>query len=295
MRVLLTGASGLIGRELVRLAPPEWELLALGRRPPETGTWLKADLADPIALQAILPDDLDAVVHLAQGRRYRDFPECAPEVVAVNVTATAILLDHAVRSGAGAFHLASTATVYRPSDAPLDETAPTEAQGIYAASKRSAELLCGPYASVLGCRVLRIFTAFGAERDGRLVADLVDRVESGRPVEIRGERGLVTSPIHAVDAARALVASVNHPPAPGDLDVVNVGGAESLGLEEMATAIGAALGREPLFDRRPGTDVGIVADRRRCVEVLGVPEPLAFAAAIAAELRPTVEAVEGLR
>jgi nucleoside-diphosphate-sugar epimerase len=205
------------------------------------------------------------------------------------VTATAVLLDHAVRAGAASFTLASTATVYRPSPRPLAEDAPTDPHGIYAARKRSAELLCEPYAALLGCRALRVFTVYGAERDERLVADLVDRVASGRPVEVRGERGLVTSPIHAPDVARAVIAAIGRPPARGALDVVNVGGAEALSLEDMAQAIGAALGREPAFDRRPGTDVGIVADRTRCRAVLGVPEPARFADAIAAELGAAVE------
>ncbi len=288
MRVLLTGATGLIGREVVRLAPPEWELLAVSRRPPDAGTWLEADLASPASLAAALPASADAVVHLAQARDYRDFPGCAPDVVAVNVVATAALLDHAVRSGARSFTLASTATVYRPGPEPLAEDAPLDPAGIYAASKRSAELLAGAYAPLLPCRALRIFTAYGAVRDGRLVADLADRVLTGRAVEIRGARGLITSPIHAPDVARAVIASVARPPDAGALDVVNVGGAEALGLEQMATAIGAAVGREPRFERSAGDDVAIVADRRRCASVLGVPEPARFADAIAAELRTAV-------
>lgn len=286
MRILLTGATGLIGREVVRQAPADWELVAVARRPVAGVRTVEADLADPAFARA-LPDGLDAVVHLAQAREYRDFPACAPGVVAVNVTAAAALLDHAARTGAGQVLLASTATVYRPGPAPLREDAPVRTRSIYGASKRSAELLAEPYAALLPCRALRIFTAYGAVRDGRLVADLVDRVEHGRAVEVRGERGLVTSPIHASDVARAVIAAVRRPPAAGELDVVNVGGAQALGIAEMAAAIGRVLGRDPVVERLPGEAPAFVADRAKCEAVLGVPEPLPFEDGLARDLVAT--------
>jgi nucleoside-diphosphate-sugar epimerase len=283
MRILLTGATGLIGREVVRQAPTGWELVAVARRPVAGVRTVAADLADP-AFAAALPSEVDAVVHLAQARGYRDFPDCAPEVVAVNVTATAALLHHAARAGAGQFLLASTATVYRPAAEPLREDAPTRIRSIYAASKRSAELLATPYAAQLPCRALRIFTTYGAVRDERLVSDLIARVEAGRPVHVQGERGMVTSPIHAADVARAVIAAVERPPATGELDLVNVGGAQGLGIADMARAIGRVLGREPVLEARAGEPAAFVAERTKCAAVLGVPEPIGFEAGLAREL-----------
>jgi nucleoside-diphosphate-sugar epimerase len=281
MRILLTGATGLIGREVVRQAPADWELVAVARGPIPGLATVAADLTDP-AFAAQLPEDVDAVVHLAQARDYRHFPECAPGVVAVNVTAAAALLDHAARCGAQVL-LASTATVYQPRPEPLTETAPVRVRSIYAASKRSAELLAVPYAAHLPVRALRIFTTYGPERDGRLVADLIHRVETGRAVTVQGEHGLMTSPIHTSDVARAVVAAVQRPPAAGDLDVVNVGGAP-LGIRDMAHAIGRAVGREPIFEAVAGAPPCFVADRAKCDRVLGVPAPLSFDAGLAIDL-----------
>jgi UDP-glucose 4-epimerase len=287
MRILLTGATGLIGREVVRQAPTGWELIALARRPVSgVAATLPVDLEQP-GFAAALPGDLDAVVHLAQAREYRDFPACAPAVVAVNVAATAALLDHAARSATGQFLLASTATVYRPAtiDAPaLREDGEVRCRSIYAASKRSAELLSAPYAAVLPARALRIFTAYGAVRDQRLISDLIARVEEGRAVSVQGERGMVTSPIHAADAARAVIAALQRPPAVGELDLVNVAGPQALSIREMAQAIGRVVGREPRFEARPGEPPSFAADRRKCEAVLGVPEPIAFEQGLAREL-----------
>jgi nucleoside-diphosphate-sugar epimerase len=284
MRILLTGATGLIGREVVRQAPAGWELVAVARRPvPGVAATVEADLAAP-GFAAALPGDLDAIVHLAQARAYRDFPACAPDVVAVNVDATAALLQHAATTGAGQVLLASTATVYEPRPAPLREDAPVRCRSIYAASKRSAELLAAPYATLMPVRALRIFTAYGAVRDGRLVADLVDRVERGRAVTVQGERGMVTSPIHAADVARAVIAAVQRPPERGELDLVNVGGAEALGIADMARAIGRVLGREPILEPRDGEPPCFVADRAKAMALLGLPDPAPFEEALAREL-----------
>jgi nucleoside-diphosphate-sugar epimerase len=284
MRILLTGATGLIGREVVRQAPADWELVAVARAQIPGIATVAADLADP-GFAALLPTGLDAIVHLAQARDYRHFPECAPGVVAINVTATAALLDHAARHGVGQVLLASTATVYQPRTEPLTEEAPVRARSIYAASKLSAELLATPYAAQLPVRALRVFTTYGPERDGRLVADLIHRVQSGHAVTVQGERGLMTSPIHTSDVARAIVSAVQRPPQTGALDVVNVGGAPQ-GIRDMAEAIGRQLGREPIFEAVDGEPPSFVADLTKRRAVLDVPEPISFAAGLAIDLEP---------
>jgi nucleoside-diphosphate-sugar epimerase len=206
-------------------------------------------------------------------------------VVAINVTATAALLDHAARHGVGQVLLASTATVYQPRPEPLTEDAPVRARSIYAASKLSAELLATPYAAQLPVRALRVFTTYGPERDGRLVADLIHRVQSGHAVTVQGERGLMTSPIHTSDVARAIVSAVQRPPQTGALDVVNVGGAPQ-GIRDMAEAIGRQLGREPVFEAVDGEPPSFVADLTKRRAVLDVPEPIIFADGLAIDLEP---------
>lgn len=285
MRVLLTGASGLIGRAVLAAAPQGWELFAPARTPgPEAVRWIACDLTAP-GLAAALPDRIDAVLHLAQARRYRDFPGCAPEVTAVNVCATATLLHHAVQAGARRFVLASTATIYEPSHELLSEDSPIRVRSVYGASKRAAELLVEPYRDLLDCRVLRIFTAFGAVRDDRLVSDLIDRVQTGRAVDVAGEHGLIVSPLHADHAAEAVVAATLAPQVAGAVDVVNVGG-PPLGIREMAEAIGRAAGVQPLITAHPGPEPGgYGADRSKAQRVLGLGQAPDFEAGVRRVLR----------
>lgn len=289
MRLLVSGAAGFVGSELLRLVSddPEVDVIALARAgssPPECGgrvTWLEVDLADPGFARA-LPGELDAVVHLAQSRGYRDFPDRAPEVVDVNLGSTARLLDHARSAGAGRFVLASTATVYRPSADPLAEDSELDHGSLYAASKRGAELLLGPYADLLSCWGMRIFTAYGAEQRGMLIADLIDRVRGGRAVELQGEDGIPMSPIHVSDVARALWAATTVDPVGPGVQLLNVGGAEALGLREIAVRIGEAAGKEPRFERTGDeSPPGWIAERSRFERAFPrLDAPLGFARGI---------------
>ena len=164
MKLLVSGASGLLGRHLLGEIAEKHEVVALTRRetPPDTPgvDWVRQDLRDPLELGA-LPGRIDGVVHLAQSERYRDFPEGAEDIFGVNVHSTFRLLEYARAAGAGRFVLASTGGVYAPRATPIDEGAPLATPGPYFRSKRMAELLVDDYSEILSGAVLRFFFIYG--------------------------------------------------------------------------------------------------------------------------------------
>ena len=287
MRVLVSGAAGFLGAELLRSAAPDIELIALtrGDRPaPQAGArqvaWVQADVTRA-GFQSTLPGHVDAIVHLAQSRRDRELPEHLDDVVDVNVGATARLLDYARTAGARRFVLASSATVYRASAEPLGEDAPLDPHSLYGASKRSAELLCEAFSEIVPCTALRLFTVYGPGQRGRLVADLIQRVRDGRPVTVQGREGLLLSPIHVRDVAAVLLSAAGRDGA--GFELANVGGAERLGVGRLAVAIGEAVGREVNLSHVDGPEPGgWVADLSRLRELFGPFEPRPFAAGIRA-------------
>lgn len=271
MTILITGATGLIGREFVDMADADADTVALARDPPRIAApasrgpaqWIPVDLRDP-GFARELPGHVDAIVHLAQAREYREFPDKAVDIFDVNLGATARLLDYARRAGVERFVFASTATMYQPSHAPLTERSPILCTSYYSASKRAAELLVEQYRELFGCWLIRIFTVYGVGQRDQLIANLVRRVADNEPVTVQGHSGLPVSPIHAADVARILrrAATPEEPAPQSGCDVVNVGGFERLGIRDLAEEIGRALGAAPRFAFTGGNDPpGFIADR----------------------------------
>jgi UDP-glucose 4-epimerase len=274
--VLLTGATGLLGGRLVDVL---WDrpVIALGRSAPASRAhvlWRKADLSRLTA--ADLPAETEAVIYAAQSDRFREFPAEALDVFGVNVAAVALLLDWACGAGVKKFILLSSGGVYGHGDQSFDEDAalPRDVLNYYLGSKASAELLALSYAPFMDVVVLRPFFMYGPEqRESMLIPRLVRSVWSGAPVRLAGDDGIRINPIHVVDAAHAVKAA---------LEVrgshrINVAGPDVATLREIATAIGAHLGRSPLFEVDPGAAprhlVGNIARQR---ELLNRPQvPLA--------------------
>ncbi|HEX3976537.1 MAG TPA: NAD(P)-dependent oxidoreductase [Solirubrobacteraceae bacterium] len=287
MTILVTGASGLIGREFLQTADSESEeIVALARDPAAIDAtalgraqWLPIDLRDP-GFARKLPGRADAIVNLAQAREYRDFPASAVDIFDVNLGATARLLDYALGAGVQRFVFASTGTMYESSHAPLTERSPILCASYYAASKRAAELLIGQYRELFGCWLMRIFTVYGVGQRDQLVANLTRRVAGEEPVPLQGTSGLPVSPIHAADVARALwqAATVGDAAPESGCEALNIGGAQALTIRDLAQEIGKALGVPARFECAAGDDPpGWVADRRLLDRRFALAEPLAFA------------------
>jgi UDP-glucose 4-epimerase len=270
MSVLVTGATGLIGRNLMaRLAPGE-EVIGLARRePPEIAgvRWVRQDLTEPLDERA-LPGSVDAVVHLAQSERYRDFPEGAEDVFEVNVHSTFRLLDYARRAGAARFVLASTGGVYAPSPQPIGEDSPLATPGPYFRSKRIAELLLEDHRDSVCAVTLRFFFVYGPGPGMTLIPRLSERILDGEEIVIEGNPGMRMNPIYVEDAAAAIEAALQV----GESAVVNVAGEEILSVTELVRRLGAAFDREPALrhDPDPGGEPDMVADTTRMRELLGV-------------------------
>lgn len=129
-RVLVTGASGFLGRHVLAElhADERYEPVALCRRPGRLGaapgTRVTADLTDPASLGDAL-DGIDVVVHSAGSVSHR--PADARAMYDAHVRATEHLLAAAREAGVGRFVMLSSSGTVAVSDQPdsLDETAPS--------------------------------------------------------------------------------------------------------------------------------------------------------------------------
>jgi nucleoside-diphosphate-sugar epimerase len=268
MKVLVTGAAGMLGRQLLpRLAGHEVFAISRGEAAPDPeATWIQHDLREPLG-PGLLPDRIDSVIHLAQSSRYREFPEGAEDVFGVNVQSTFRLLEYARKAGAGSFVLASTGGLYGRSPDPVTEEVPPVPSTPYFRSKRIAELMLEDYAPFFGGVVLRFFFVYGPGRGQALVARLADRILAGEEVVIEGDPGMRINPIFADDAARAVAAAAELDQAA----TVNVAGSEVVDITDLVGRLARALGREPSVRHlAEGLTGDLVANTGLMRSVLGV-------------------------
>ena len=249
----------------------EWDVIAIARAEGEARPhvqYLVRDLATDGFTDG-LPESVDAVVHLAQSRRFREFPAGAADVLAVNVIATEQLARYAASAGASHFVYASSGGVYAPSTEPFVEEAPiaTPAQaGWYQASKLASEALLHAYRGLFVPVVLRPFFIYGAgQQRHMLIPRLCDTVRRGDAVQLAGEDGMLISPTHATDAARCIVKSL----ALTEAATINVRGPDVLSLRAICELLGSALGVAPAFTNSAAAGPAYVADDHRMNALLG--------------------------
>lgn len=257
-RYLVTGATGLIGRCLLPLLNNEGSRIFALVRPESRSSLLEGyanvkliegDLSDPTVADD-LPEQVDTVIHLAQARNYRAFPNHAQGMFDVNVQACFRLLEYARKVGVGNVVLASSGIVYGEGSKPFEEAEPMRFDphqlGFYYTTKFCAEMLARNYADLLPIIVLRFFFVYGPGQErNMLLPRLVRNICSGIPITLSCEDGITINPIYVTDAAQAVAraALVNCG------EVINVAGSEALSLRYICQTIGSIVGKDPVFER----------------------------------------------
>lgn len=281
MRILLTGASGFIAQSLVKDLVAEGQAITcLGRKAPALPgvSAATADLGDPASLRAALgalrrEPRFDAIIHLAVSRHHREFPEKALDLFYVNTAAAAELLDFARETGVPQAVFGSTGTVYSTTTASTDVAAAGNHESefrkpahYFAASKLFADTLCDFYRSHLRIATLRFYAPYGPGLEDRMLADLVARVEGGRPLSLPAAGpGLAFASIY-IDDAKAVIRSAL---AAGWNETVNAAGMDVQTIESVGRLIGRIIGREPLFERGAQTSAPrLVPDVARLGELM---------------------------
>lgn len=269
MRTLVTGATGYLGGAVLRRLRERGHVVALrrGDAPQEPGDgveWVTQDLAAPLSTH--LPRQIDAVLHLAQSRRYRDFPSGAVDVFDVNASATTRLLDYCRSAGGTTFVYASSGAVCAAGPGPIGEDQTPSPTSFYGASKLAGELAVDAFRSELCAHSLRFFFIYGPGQREKFIPELVDRVRNHRSVALAGVDGIRVNPVYIDDAAAAVEAMLDHPRGL----TLNVAGPQVVTIRQIAEQAGRLVGCEPRFTIGPEQD-DLVADLQRQRNAVGMP------------------------
>jgi len=246
----------------------------LARRPQsqnssQAAIWLEQDLSQSLD-ESKLPQSLDVVIHLAQSKFYKDFPDRADDIFAVNVGSTYRLLEYARRVNAKRFIFSSTGGVYGYSYEKFVETDPVSPLNFYLSSKYMGELLIANYQQFFDTTVFRLFFVYGAgQAETMLIPRLVNSVISDRPVILQRHDGIQINPVHVNDVVNAFERTLS---LEGH-HLMNLGGPQVLSLREIGKLIGAELNREPLFEVRDDLEPGhLIGDLTKVRDLLGAPQ-----------------------
>lgn len=274
--VLVTGASGFIGRALVRsLVSAGAEVHAVGRRAPLVAgvMWHAADLARPGALAAL--ETLRPWTHLFHlaNASVQDLSHPLEGYLRLDMGAVGKLVDIAQARGACLVAVGS-GSVYRPSERPHREDDPVIPLTPYAEGKlRTERLLVERHAQrPFPWTLVRLFGVYGpGESPARLVPTVIRALLAGQPAEM--SQGAQVRDFlflqDAVDALMALAVSEE-----GTERILNVGSGEGASVREVAGRIGRLLGREDLLEfgapsTRPHDCPRWVADIARMRRITG--------------------------
>jgi UDP-glucose 4-epimerase len=269
-RILVTGSTGFLGSRLVRQLEGENEIFALIRTAPRVKLsrvhWINQDLAKPLDYSS-LPKNADAVIHLAQSKSYRQFPDGANDVFDVNIHGTFNLLEFGRKVGIECFIFASTGGVYGYSYEKFGETDPVDPLNFYLSSKYTAELLVANYQQFFRTVVFRFFFVYGPDQRGMLIPTLMRKVVNGERITIEGNPGLRINPIYVEDAVRVFEPGFHL----GSSELFNVAGDENVTISNLIRLIEMITGKKALVEHTASGPRGdLVGDNRRMKEVLKV-------------------------
>ena len=251
VKVLITGASGFIGRFLTEMvAGLGHEVYALVRNNvpcfPGRIHQVRADFNDT-TWRGCLPGGVDVVIHLAQSRQYRDFPDGSADMFAVNVRATLELLEWSRKQRVRKLIFSSTGNIYKDKKGLLKESDPCVPSDMYAATKLCAEHLIQQYSKTFTTIICRLFTVYGPGQKNMLIPNFIERVQKGIPIVLAQNVGLYLTPIHVMDVCKAMVYLLENESTRSG-SIFNISGDRLISLKEIVDVISSSLGVKAIIE-----------------------------------------------
>ncbi|EZP69699.1 Short chain dehydrogenase family protein [Sphingomonas paucimobilis] len=220
----------------------------------------RMDVADAAGMAALVRDNgVKRVVHLAAqaGVRYSIDNPFAYE--RSNLAGHLSVME-ACRHASDFQHLvyASSSSVY--GEKPMggagftEEEPATSPVSLYAATKRSCELMSQSYVGLYGFPQtgLRFFTVYGPwGRPDMAYFSFTNKIMRGEPIEVYGEGKMARDFTYIDDIVDGIIGALDHVPGQGEHRVLNIGDSHPVGLMDMIETLEEVIGRKAEKIMRP--------------------------------------------
>lgn len=276
MNILITGANGLLGKNIISILSKQHKIYAIvGKnsklKEQENISILKIDLVDLDVDR--LPQGIDVIYYLAQSNHFREFPDKSMDILNINIHTPIALASWGIKNGIKKFIYASSGGVYKHPTQPVQEAFQinaNEKNGFYLDSKLSAEILLRNFADFFETFVIvRPFFIYGpGQNSSMLIPRLIHNVIDENVITLSYKNGIKINPIFVDDASESMVRL---------LDLVgeftfNIAGNEVVSLRELSDIIANMLNKVPNYKILKTTQADLIADISKMKDSLSIPE-----------------------
>jgi len=271
MKILITGASGSIGKTLLPILIKEHNVICLGRTRVniKNVTNIFCDFNEK--LDTIhLPNDINVIIHLAQSDKFRDFPNSAEHIYNVNVRSTLFLADFAKRNNIRKFIYASSGGIYGNRNFGFTEkdNIPVDDLGFYLGSKLCSEIILDNYKEMFDVVLLRLFFVFGKDQSQTmLIPRLINNIKNNNKIIIDKSGGIKINPIYVNDAVASIIESIKLEGS----HKINVAGNEILSIRDISEKIAEKLGVSAKYNISNILTNNLIGDNTKMRETLYEP------------------------
>lgn len=252
-KVLITGGSGYVGSSFINSYSSDFNISFTSRpcsssfRSSHSAPFnVPCDLSSPSFVDSLPCDKFDTLIHLAQSKNYRDFPNSSLDIFDINVAATQRLLEFARSRSIKRFIFASTASIFSSIPSLITEELEPKPESFYARSKFIAENLVTAYRDFFEIIILRIFTVYGPHQNNTLVPNIYSKILNQMPISLANKTGPILTPIFIHDLTRALSHLIEID-LPSPFLILNLCGSEHLSLAQMTKYISETMSCKPVL------------------------------------------------
>ncbi len=269
-RILITGAAGFIGSNLIRslLQDSRYRIIGLdnfdafySREEKEKNispfledknfSFYEGDIRNNADLNAL--DDIDVIVHLAAKAGVRPSIKNPILYQEVNVGGTQNLLEFARRRNIRQFIFASSSSVYGINEhVPWSEEDKLMPISPYASTKLSCEMLGHVYSHLYGIRflALRFFTVYGpGQRPDLAIHKFFKSMIKGQAIPVFGDGSTSRDYTYVGDTVKGIEAAIFYESS--EFEIINLGNHRTITLNDLIKAIEVSCGKKAIIDRQP--------------------------------------------